>query len=198
MAPGGLGVIYACVTFEMPIGPWSILDEGIPNYGWPLDVWYTDSTDCSTTTTPQGGGGLPPCAQLLAQAMENFLKAHNSPLVSQDPNFVAEVLATAGQDNVDPRLLMAETAESSYGASTAATQMDNPFGLLAYRRTKAGATICRPMNFAQGARSAAAGVDDAIDAEGLTLEKYSSVAQMYSSGPGAYCQSPGCVSFGPT
>ncbi len=146
-----------------------------------------------------GGGGLPPCDELLRSVMSSFLKDKGSPLlITQDKTLVSDVMAEAKLVGVDPRLFIAETAESGWGTWNVAQTMNNPFGL-----KDSGGNSRFP-----------GGVGDAILAEGSTLNKYVNkynftVSQMYSGLPGlldrrgwnwvrppAYCQGAGCVALG--
>jgi RHS repeat-associated protein len=147
-----------------------------------------------------GGSALPKCADLLSNTITSFLKSANSPLLTQDPSFVSQVMAEAQLVGVSPLLFAAETMESGYGTSVVATTMDNPFGLKSNNQN---------INY-----SGQGGVASAIVAEGNTLNNLvnnlgENLGQMYSGLPGltdargwnwlrppAYCQSAGCPSFG--
>jgi hypothetical protein len=91
------------------------------------------------------------------------------------PAFVTQVMAEAQPVGVDPRLFIAETAESGYGTSTAATKLDNPFGL-----KDRGGNENFSSNVGPGAADGAA-----ILAEGSTLSRFvntwnENLYQMYS------------------
>jgi RHS repeat-associated protein len=143
-----------------------------------------------------GGGVLPNCDDLLRGLMASFLQSKSSPLLDQDAAFISEVMTEAKLVGVDPRLFVAETAESRWGTSNVATTMNNPFGLK------------------NNGNSSFDSVGDAVSAEGSTLNKYVNkynftISQMYSGLPGvldkrgwswvrppAYCQGAGCVALG--
>ncbi len=103
-----------------------------------------------TTTTP-----LPNCSDLLSSAMTSFLTNNKSPLLTQDPNFVSQIMTEAAQVGVDPRLFVAETEKSGLGTSNVAQTMNNPFGIKHH-----------------GKNVSFASVGNAIISEGNTLNQF--------------------------
>ncbi len=151
---------------------------------------------------PNAGPGAnnasdPSCSSLLSAAMTTFLTNSKSPLLTQDPNFVSQIVTEAAAVGVDPRLFVAETEESGLGTSHVAQTMNNPFGIKRHNKN---------VSFSS--------VGDAIVSEGSTLNQFvniwnETVSQMYSGLPGvtdakgwnwvrppAYCQGSGCQAFG--
>jgi hypothetical protein len=156
-------------------------------------------------TGPYLDDPTPKCSDLLVNAIATFLQSVKSPLLTQDPGFVSQVMAQAQKYSLDPRLFIAETLESGYGVSNAATMLDNPFGLLDGKQHN--------LDFSNNG-SPAAGVAAAVVVEGTTLNNlinvnHESLTQMYSglggipnkktgtwTRPPAYCSVPGCPAFG--
>jgi RHS repeat-associated protein len=151
---------------------------------------------------PLGTVSLPNCNDLLKKLMSDFLARHHSPVLSKDKNFVSEVLAAAKSIEVDPRLFIAETAESNYGTSDVALNGNDPFGLKGSHGNLTFSTK-------EG------GIEGAIAVEENTLDTQVNqyrftVSQMYSGLRGvlapprgwtwsrypAYCQGRGCKALG--
>ncbi len=171
-------------------------DDGSASGDWGDDDWVPLPQNPSPKQ-PISPAPLPNCADLLRTAMTSFLTSNNSPLLAQDPNFVSQIMAEAAQVNVDPRLFVAETEESTLGASHVAQSMNNPFGIKHHGK-----------NVSFGS------VGDAVISEGSTLNRFvntwrETISQMYSGLPGisdnrsgtwirppAYCQGSGCQAFG--
>ena len=122
-----------------------------------------------------------PCSSLLVSAITGFLTSNNSPLLSQDPQFISQVMKAAAAAGVDPRLFIAETEESGLGTSNVARTMDNPFGL----------KLKNINTDYSSAGNAVAGVGNAVVDEGRTLNTFvnvygETVSQMYSGSPWPY------------
>ena len=109
---------------------------------------------------PNAGPGAnnasdPSCSSLLSAAMTTFLTNSKSPLLTQDPNFVSQIVTEAAAVGVDPRLFVAETEESGLGTSHVAQTMNNPFGIKRHNKN---------VSFSS--------VGDAIVSEGSTLNQF--------------------------
>jgi RHS repeat-associated protein len=142
---------------------------GCPGYGGGGGDGYQPGQN---TDTPGGSAGLPDCGDLLSTDITSFLSSVKSPLTTQDPGLVSQIMAEAEQVGVDPRLFVAETAESGWGTSAVAATMNNPFGLKG-----------------RGGNISYSSVGAAVTAEGKTLSTFvntfgENLYQMYSGYPG--------------
>ena len=191
------GYCYGCSDSTGPSNVSSNADRSVWGSGNGNDMAMPEIGDGEGAPGPGAGDQTPSCDDLLRTSISGFLADHNSQLLTQDQNFISEVMTEAEAVGVDPRLFIAETAESGWGTSNVATTMNNPFGL----KSRKGNTSFDSVGLA-------------VVAEGNTLNKFVNtygftVSQMYSGlggvtdtrgwewvRPPAYCQGSGCQNLG--
>ena len=158
------------------------------------DPWYEPfwSPPQNPKKTPQ------PCS-FSAQTLQNYMlntpawDAQGNPIPTGSDsrplaNYAATIMADAVADNVDPRLLVAIAFdEGKWGGDSDAASTENSFGL--HNSSGHLANLTNAGGWA-AAIGAAAGTVETMISNGLT-----SVAQLYTGKPGAYCQGRSCASM---